>query len=311
MISAALYSCWPLAAALILVCGCLAVVACRMKPEQRRSIFQLHADERGSVQSLSFVITAPIFIMLMMLAVQITQLMIGEIIVNYAAFSAARSASVYIPARIERPMIELENWLNLRQMAGHEFDTSITFSPKLCAIHRAAALACLPIAPSRDLGKGDITETVTQAIISAFNAYSSSGQSNKRLPKRLANKWAYAREATAVEVSTFHRRFGTSQSSYQNEPPLWDSNPLNIEAYYKPTEVGWRDEITVKVTHNFALLPGPGRLLARTTGTDPNSAANRIQTRSGVYYVPISASATMVPAGEKSIAPYIHQPYWP
>ena len=119
MISAALYSCWPLAAALILVCGCLAVVARRMKPEQRRSIFQLHADERGSVQSLSFVITAPIFIMLMMLAVQITQLMIGEIIVNYAAFSAARSASVYIPARIERPMIELENWLNLRQMAGH------------------------------------------------------------------------------------------------------------------------------------------------------------------------------------------------
>jgi hypothetical protein len=311
VISAALYSCWPLAAALILVCGCLAVVARRMKPEQRRSIFQLHADERGSVQSLSFVITAPIFIMLMMLAVQITQLMIGEIIVNYAAFSAARSASVYIPARIERPMIELENWLNLRQMAGHEFDTSITFSPKICAIHRAAALACLPIAPSRDLGKGDITETVTQAIISAFNAYSSSGQSNKRLPKRLANKWAYALEATAVEVSTFHRRFGTSQSSYQNEPPLWDSNPLNIEAYYKPTEVGWRDEITVKVTHNFALLPGPGRLLARTTGTDPNSAANRIQTRSGVYYVPISASATMVPEGEKSIAPYIHQPYWP
>src|SRR5262245_60680206 len=125
MILAALQSCWPLAAALILVCGCLAAIARCVQPEQRRSIFQLHADERGSVQSLSFVITAPIFIMLMMLAVQITQLMIGEIVVNYAAYAAARSATVFIPARIERPMIELENWLNLRQMNGNEFDTNI------------------------------------------------------------------------------------------------------------------------------------------------------------------------------------------
>src|SRR5207237_103139 len=96
----------------------LAAIARFIKSEQRRPILALHADERGSVQSLSFVLTVPVFIMLMMLAVQVTQLMIGEIIVNYAAFTAARSAAVWIPARIETPTLELANWLNLRQLTG-------------------------------------------------------------------------------------------------------------------------------------------------------------------------------------------------
>lgn len=308
MIQAALISCWPLAVGLVAVCGGLAVAARHLKLAGRRSVLALHGDERGSVQSLSFVLTAPIFIMLMMLAVQITQLMIGEIIVNYAAFAAARSASVWVPAQVETPL-ELANWLNLRQMTGSDVNASVTVSPKMVQIHRSAVLACLPIAPSRDLGLADSSDAMTQAVTSAFAAYSSSAKSNTRIPKRLANKWAYAFRSTAIEVSTFHRQFGTSQSSYQNEPPLWDLEPLQVDAYFKPTELGWRDEITVKVTHNFALLPGPGRLLAKSAATMP--ATNRIQQTSGIYYVPISASATMVPEGEKSIAPFVHQPFWP
>ena len=53
--------------------------------------------------------------------------------------------------------------------------------------------------------------------------------------------------------------------------------------------------------NNFALLPGPGRLLAKS-----GSTANRVGQVSGVYYVPLSASATMVPEGDKSIAPYAY-----
>jgi len=305
----ALISCWPLAMLLVAVCVCLAVIARFIQPEQRRPICALHADERGSVQSLSFVLTVPVFIMLMMLAVQVTQLMIGEIIVNYAAFAAARSASVCIPARIETPL-ELANWLNLRQLTGDNvnYGTAMT-SPKLVQIHRSAALALLPIAPSRDLGLGDPNDAMTQAIVSAYSAYSSSYPTNSRLPERLANKWAYALVATTVDVSTYHRQFGTGQSGYQNEPPLWDSDPYSFEAYYQPgVDIGWRDEVTVKVTHNFALLPGPGRLLARNlTGTQ----SNRIQENAGIYYVPLSASATMVPEGEKSLTPFVFTPFWP
>src|SRR4051812_39865065 len=61
-------------------------------------LFELHRDEVGSVQSLSFVITLPLFIVVMMLIVQVSQLMIGTIVVHYAAFAAARSAAVWIPA---------------------------------------------------------------------------------------------------------------------------------------------------------------------------------------------------------------------
>jgi len=308
MMKAALISCWPLALLLVAVCCCLAVIARFVKPEQRQWVFAVLADERGSVQSLSFVLTVPVFIMLMMLAVQVTQLMIGEIIVNYAAFAAARSASVWIPARVETPL-ELANWLNLRQLTGDNvnYGTAMT-SPKLVQIHRSAALALLPIAPSRDLGLSDPSDAMTQAVVSAYSAYSSSYQSNSRLPQRLANKWAYALGATAVEVSTFHRRFGTGQSSYQNEPPLWDLEPLQIDGYYKSMEIGWRDEVTVRVTHSFALLPGPGRLLARSMSGTPT---NRIQQNGNIYYVPLSASATLVPEGEKSIAPFVFEPFWP
>ena len=54
------------------------------------------------MQSLSFVLTLPLFIMVMMMIVQVSQLMIGMVVVHYAAFAAARSAAVWIPAAMRR-----------------------------------------------------------------------------------------------------------------------------------------------------------------------------------------------------------------
>ncbi len=311
MVKAALVDGWPLAALLVLVSGVIATLVRQVRLGQRVTLAALHADERGSVQSLSFVLTVPLFIMLMLLAVQITQLMIGQIMVHYAAFAAARSAAVWIPARIEAPL-ELANWINVRQFSGTQpIADMATASPKMAQIHRAAALACVSIAPSRDLGIADPGDMTTQALVSVFSAYSPTAQTNSRLPMRLANKWAYAYRATDVELSTFHRRYGTSRSSYQNEPPLWDSNPWSFEAYYKATEIGWRDEITVKVTHHFALLPGPGRLLARRANerVRTDTVSGSILRAGNVYFVPITAAATLVPEGEKSVAPYVHSVY--
>src|SRR5208282_4682418 len=66
-------------------------------------LFKLHGDEAGNVQSLSFVLALPLFIMIMMMIVQVSQLMIGIVVVNYAAFAAARSAAVWIPATMAEP----------------------------------------------------------------------------------------------------------------------------------------------------------------------------------------------------------------
>src|SRR4030095_3838611 len=105
MFCSVLLDLWPLAAALVLVVGGLAGSARYLrslgqwKPRQRRLLSALPGDEAGGVQSVSFVLTAPIFIMLMLLAVQITQVMIGLMTVHYAAFAAGPPR----PAWVARP----------------------------------------------------------------------------------------------------------------------------------------------------------------------------------------------------------------
>jgi hypothetical protein len=178
---------------------------------------------------------------------------------------------------------------------------------KFDKIRQAAALACVPIAPSLDLGLANNGDPTTQAVVSVFSALSPTAASNSRVPARLANKWAYASNATQVQISAFHRRYGL----YSDEPPLWNPHPQDPEAPFKENEIGWRDEITVEVTHHFALLPGPGRLLARRANqsTRPDTISPLIQKMGGVYSVPLTAWATLVPEGEKSRVPYVQQKF--
>ena len=68
-------------------------------------LLTLHRDEAGNIQSLSFVLTLPVFIFVMLMIVQVSQLMIGIVVVNYAAFAAARSAAVRIPAAMPAPKV--------------------------------------------------------------------------------------------------------------------------------------------------------------------------------------------------------------
>jgi hypothetical protein len=307
MIQNALVDVWPLAALLLLVGGGLVTIVRLTRPSGRRPISALHADQEGGVQSLSFVLTAPIFIMLMLLAVQITQVMIGLVTVHYAAYAAARSASVWIPARMDQPDL-LENRIGMRRQLGGESGGDLyeiaPGNPKFDKIRQAAALACLPIAPSRDLGLTAMDPAPGHAVANLFASLApGEAQSNQRLPQRLANKWAYAESATDVEIRVFHRRHGP----YHDEPPLWELES-RLEGHFKPNEIGWRDQIRVTVIHRFALLPGPGRLLARRANESvpSDTISPQIQRAQGVYWIPLSATATMVGEGEKSLRPYVH-----
>jgi hypothetical protein len=310
MLRAALLDAWPLAVVLVVVCAALVSLARLVGTPVRRPVWILHGDQQGSVQSLSFVLTVPFFIMLMLLAVQITQLMIGLIVVHYAAFAAARSASVWIPARIEQPL-ELANWINVQDYSGTDSTSGVAgSSPKMVQIQRAAALACVSIAPSRDLGFSASDTVTASAIQNTYSAFAPQAvAANSRLPQRLANKWAYASRATDIHITTFHRRVGPG---YRDEPPLHGpAHEPGPEGHYQATEIGWRDKVTVQVTHNFALLPGPGRLLARRANESqrPDRVSRLVQQAGNVYYVPLTASATLVPEGEKSLAPYVHQEF--
>jgi hypothetical protein len=314
MFRSVLLDLWPLAATLVLVVGGLAVSGRvlrslgRCDHTKRRLLAALHADQAGGVQSVSFVLTAPIFLMLMLLAVQITQVMIGLVTVHYAAFAAARSAAVWIPARLEPAESQGENRLGLRVLEGvYVGGVEYRILPgtggeKFEQIRKAAALACVPIAPSRDVGlsQNDRTSNSLQAL---YARLAPGTTSNTRIPARLANKWGYANAATSIDIRVFH----PDEIDVDAEPPLIQFPPFLPATEFTPYEIGWRDQVRLTVTHQFALLPGPGRLLARRANESVyrDRISPQIREQNSVYYIPLTATATIVPEGEKSVRPYV------
>ena len=108
---AALTACVPWLA-LLVASFCVLLLLVRMSRARWElgRLRQLHADQVGTVQSLSFVLTLPLFVMVMLLIVQVSQLMIGQIVVEYAAVAAARAAVVWIPAFVVDQSGEVEGW---------------------------------------------------------------------------------------------------------------------------------------------------------------------------------------------------------
>ena len=122
----------------------------------------VHQCERGAVQSLSLVLTLPLFVMFVLFVIQVSQVMIGTMIVHWAAFAAARAAIVWLPADVS--IAEPANLLNINVTADAQrmvlSTGSLTASSpaiadrmagslKCQAVFSAAVLACMPAAPSR------------------------------------------------------------------------------------------------------------------------------------------------------------------
>jgi hypothetical protein len=284
-------------------------------------LLKLHGDEVGSVQSLSFVFTLPIFIFVMLMIIQVSQLMIGMIVVHYAAFAAARSAAVWIPAAMPEPegpccissyVLDPEAADQVAPQLNPEADDygpaegGLTYriapgSPKYDKIALAAVLACMPISPSRDVGLGAPDAAQTSAVLkNAYGALSPQSAANSRIGPRLDNKLAYALKHTQVEIRFFHKN---------REPPLATYFLPDDPNEFYFNEVGWQDPITVTVKYDFPLLPGPGRLLARfvTSPSGRDRVAERIQKSEGVHVYPLQASATIGNEGEKSVVPYVYR----
>jgi hypothetical protein len=276
----------------------------------------LHRDQAGGVQSLSFVLTLPLFIMVMMFIVQLSQITIGRIVVEYAAFAAARSAIVWIPANLG-PGDEQENRISryeyLQDVEGDDGNiySEYAIEPdghKFDRIHFAAAMACMPVCPSRDVGsrRDHPGNAAAPAIIKMYRAYAPGSTRNPRIPDRLRNKLTYALNNTRVEILVRHK---------DEEPELAQHNRRPYPDEFTFNEIGWQDQIMVTVRHDYALLPGPGRLLARPTDTGGQSSssgttdavAQRITRYDGAFVYPLSATVRLNNEGEKPVLPYIQR----
>jgi hypothetical protein len=283
-----------------------------------RRLASLHRCQEGGVQSLAFVLTLPLFIMILLFIVQVSQLMTGLVQVNYAAYASARAASVWIPAHIDDEYNELgwdingENELPPGISPGIEFPlTSRTVaglrSRKYEKIFTAAALACAPMCPSRATPDGAAglanAGRAASAMKQLYPQFDPAGNRNPRIPARIDNKLGYSFENTYVTVKFEDR----------NSQPIEGTRTYNpiahpTVAYYSP-EVGWQDPVTITVYHDFALLPGPGRFLANLLVREDGKAdlvSPRVHKEGDVYTTRISASATMTNEGIRSVKPYVH-----
>lgn len=310
-----LLACLPYVAAIVALLGCQALLLwfSRLRPVAGR-LRRLHHDERGAVQSLSFVLTLPIFMIIMMFVVQLSLVTMARISVEYAAYAAARSAIVWFPANLGQARLE-ENQVvppssSLRPVRRYEAkgrNYTVYRVPavgdKFARIHLAAAMACMPICPSRNTGvpANHPGNDALRAIRQAYEALAPNSGANTRIPARLANKLAYALANTQVEIEVHH--CGDRISG--GDPPLYPEYPLELEhpsRYPRPNEIGWQDQIYVKVIHRYALLPGPGRLLATRadTPTRPDRVPDEIRRDDGgVYTRALAATVRMSNEGQK------------
>ncbi len=258
------------------------------------------------MQSLAFVLTVPVFIMVMMLIVQVSQLMIGTITVHYAAYAAARSASVWIAAdtRGDEGANRISSIVPTANVgipgAGQSYRVA-SGSPKFRKIQSAAQLACAAISPSRNVGYADAGPYLgsLRRVYQALDPQHY--RQNTRISQRLQNKLAYSLANTRITIGFLHKA---------DEPALTRYNILDDPNEFRPNEVGWQDPIKVTVIHQFALLPGPGRLLFRpasgATSQVGDPVSQNIRRQGKVYTRELRASVIIGNEGEKSGLPYKH-----
>lgn len=339
---AVLLDCLPWLALLLISGVCLWLVVRLNEGRFRvRRLLSLHRNEVGSAQSLSFVLTLPFFVVILLFIVQVSQLMIGTVMVHYAAFAAARAAVVWIPAGFG----SRDNWTigeNWVAGVGYGPDYSapdqvppshiqpgtggLTYilgggGPKYDKIASAACLACLPICPSRNLG---LAPPSTQEALWTKQAlksmYETLAPGTSPSDARLTNKMAYSMRYTTVDVRFYHDNSEPPLVSLFGGPWLIAYNGARTgpgsEEFWPGQEIGWQDPITVTVTHYLALLPGPGRILANKVGfirTPADDVQQRIEQDTqeaqadNFYVYKLTASCTLGNEGEKSVLPYEYQ----
>lgn len=304
-----------------------------------RRLRRIHSCETGAVQSLAFVLTLPLFIMIVMFIVQVSQLMIGIMGVHYATFAAARAATVWAPARVNSYYAPREIENILQPPLAEDAPVALQFdgdgagaalptgaeSYKLNKIFAAAVTAVAAVSPSRAAVEPvDCTNCGVKpwAVRDWYQQLVPSSNSNARIPPRLINKMSYAYWNTRVDLQFFDKDTREGPTYNPRELVIVDGLPIEIGENewlrdWTPHEVGWQDPLQLTVTHDFALLPGPGRFLAkyivRADGQADNvsqrisvngSLSNGVPWLEPTYTTRISASATLTNEGFKPLLAY-------
>jgi hypothetical protein len=256
--------------------------------------------QEGGVQSLALVMTLPLLIGSILLVVQLTQVLLGVMTVQYAAFSGARSAAVWIPTRIDSQNFQ-ENEVNTRIIRGQPIDLTPDLragSRKFQEIFAAVAQSCVAISPARAVEGPRAAASEVAEAVDAFLIFQQLGNDPRiaRWRTAVGNRWSYSFANTQVRLAFL---------SQPRETPTY--NPVNHPVVpHRDDEAGWDESVTVIVQHEVSLVPGPGRLLFQqaTWGSVPQNLADSWSRSGRRDRVPVIGSATITLAGLKAIPPF-------
>lgn len=298
---------WAIVVVVAVIIARILVGLCGAKLNLGR-LKSINRCETGSVQSLSFVLTLPFFVMIIMLIVQVSQIMIANIVVHYAAYASVRAAVVWIPTNTNfdetQNRISSISLIEVTEEGSHY--QIFPSGDKFQEINQAAVLAVMPLGPSRDLGytMDGYGQQSANALINLYAGLDSDSLSNSLIPTRLWNKLAYSYQNTFVEVDFWHRV--GPHFDYQDPPLQYEYLIRPYPDEYYDNELGWQDHITATVSYNIPLLPGPVRLFAPAAR---RGDVSRTDVNGQTYAFLISASATMMNEGEKPLLFYWQEEY--
>jgi hypothetical protein len=198
-----------------------------------------HAAGQDGSAILEFTMVLPIALMVVMIMIQSSLLMGGNLCVNYAAFCAARSAIVNVPRDL--PPAEPLN------VVGDEAS-----SAKLQRIKLAAVWALLPVSSTNPDGPTVSSASLESALDAAFAG--SAGGAPPWVHHELGRRMAYAQEHTFV----------TLDAPPPPAPPVAGGAPVAapIPGAYAPG-----DDVRVRVRHDFYLsVPYAALLFSKLAG---------------------------------------------
>jgi hypothetical protein len=220
-------------------------------------------DGNDGTAMLEFAMVLPIALFIVLVMMQSTLLMAGNLCVHYAAYCAARTAIVTIPDGPRQPdgnMPPVPEGPNM--LDAYECSAGSGGSEKANRIWRAAVWAVVPVSSSSP----DVPEANAASLTSGLRRFFSNY--NMTTPwwteSLLARKLQYAEDHTAIEIS---------------RPAAGDR--------YGPGE-----DVTVRVEHAYYLsVPYAARLFAQFEG------GQRLDFGAGEYGLVIRALCTLTNEG--------------
>jgi len=246
----------PIATACVGCCG-LTWLTGRFLLAPIRRRFSVRLDDWGTSE-LEFALALPVFLVSVLTAVQMALMVNGMLVVDYAAFCAARSAVVWVPQALPD------------EPANTIADPEQNDSEKWRRIRGAATIACTPIAPRLSQFAFGFLPRPPSNVSAAFqelatiNSSNLSGVISLPLGRDALDKWLYSDLYTDVALLDGG---GQPTAQFPADAP-----------------------ITARVTHRFYMnVPFAGQAIGTVFG-------DRFAWIFGPYYVPLSASYTLMAA---------------